>query len=131
MNYELSKKLKDAGWTKETYWFYGSDETDIPCLTFKYNTLDTCNGKITDKGFEKFVLCYAPTLEELIDACPKTRGGNEKTYKDYFSLSHQDTWYAEYLEEIPYEGSFPNVSCGGSTPEEAVANLWLALNEKK
>lgn len=54
-----------------------------------------------------------PTLEELIEACGE----------DFSLLSKvKDGWYCE---------SYPNVKdVIGSTPSEAVANLWLALQDK-
>lgn len=50
---------------------------------------------------------YEPTFEELADACGK----------DFTVLVRGlEGWYAD--SEL------------GSTPKEAIANLWLALNEK-
>jgi hypothetical protein len=64
--------------------------------------------------------CYIPTLEELIEAC----GGK------FHSLARADKeWWASELLE-PFADKFP-LRVGGSTPTEAVARLWLALNEKK
>lgn len=56
-----------------------------------------------------------PTLEELIEACGK----------GYFALeSYQGGWQAKMgLQDYEW--------IDGSTPRIAVANLWLALNEKK
>ena len=127
MNYELAKKLKETGWEKETYWFYGSNETDTPCLTFKYNQLDTCGGRITDKGFEKFVLAYAPTLSELIEAC-----GDR-----FFGLLKGDAhaggghcWKAE--AQSSHLVMSPDILAVDDyqTPEKAVAHLWLKLNKE-
>jgi hypothetical protein len=62
---------------------------------------------------------YVPTLEELIEAC----GEN-------FAWLHQSVkskkWAAQdfiYDDEGPHSGQ-------GSTPTEAAARLWLALNKK-
>jgi len=57
---------------------------------------------------------YVPTLEELIETCDP----------HFFMLIKQNSreWYA---------GDETNKLCGhGSTPIEAVARLWLALNTK-
>lgn len=63
---------------------------------------------------------YLPTLSELIEACG-----------DRFSSltrSPRNTWYVSWVEK---GGSVELVrDIEESTPEEAVANLWLKLNEK-
>lgn len=86
MNYELAKKLKEAG---------------FPHMRI-----------------------YFPTLSELISAC----GEN-------FSLEKEEgeNWIAHSLID---PSSNPHkfvdyISKTGPTPEEAVANLWLALNTKE
>lgn len=57
---------------------------------------------------------YLPSLSELIKAC----GG------DYFYLSfHNSRWLCKGGEKI--------IAIVGSTAEEAVANLYLALHEKR
>lgn len=55
---------------------------------------------------------YFPTLSELIEACGHLQISN----------IYNETWIAKQKNGLPYEGS---------TPEEAVANLWLELNKKK
>lgn len=98
--YELAKELKDAGFPQE----------------FKLGSWVCEHG---DDSYEKKCQCYgdllfySPTLSELIEACGITiklwclkdgRGGVQ--------LEGQS------LEDVVYY----------STPEEAVARLWLALN---
>ena len=71
----------------------------------------------TDKKASFIGSVKIPTLSELIEAC-----GN-------------DFKYLERLREPDEEGSFwaqsDNIGVAGTTPEEAVASLWLALNKKK
>ena len=123
INYSLARKLKDAGWTKETFWFYGSNETDIPCLTFEYNCFDTCGGKITEKGLEKTVLAYAPTLEELIEAC----GNGFKSLENQrlFPEGHKNRWFAfsGISEEEEGFGSTPSENLVPCPPSRNVGNL--------
>lgn len=87
--------------------------------------------KLKDAGFkssknfggEQKLLIYAdeaewmsPTLSELIEAC-----GDRffALYRQYPERNYRaDAWKGDE-------------KALGSTPEEAVANLWLALNEKK
>lgn len=81
MNYELAKKLKDAGFPQDGI------------------------GQFID------VKLASPTLSELIEACgDKFRG-----------LSKRANWRAQDVMGIEEFGD---------TPEEAVANLYLALNNK-
>lgn len=60
---------------------------------------------------------YVPTLEELIEACGEIK----------FTLSggYGDDWWAHKNENEESQ-----IIGRGSTPVEAVANLWLALNKK-
>ena len=63
-----------------------------------------------------------PTLSELIEAC-----GDEIRLQSYWSendlMWQADNSYNFYVKEN-------QVAEVGSTPEEAVANLWLELNKK-
>jgi hypothetical protein len=62
---------------------------------------------------------YVPTLEELIEAC----GEN-------FAWLHQSVKSKKWTaQDFIYDDGPP--SGQGSTPTEAVARLWLALNKKK
>lgn len=127
MNYELAKKLKDAGFPQKGFWFYGSNETDTPCLTYETNPYDTCAIQMlghddTDIVLKiprcrKLVLCYAPTLSELIEACEK----------DYFILMKiSGRWHAGHGIS-PLHGNTES----GATPEEAVSNLWLRITSNE
>ena|SRR3990167_2024210 len=132
MNYELCKKLKDAGYPQKGYWFWSVDETDMPRITTEANVYDTCSFvKSADgKSYEKIKLCFAPTLSELIEACGdkfhKLEMNNDSAYPNSphkwsaFEFRMSDEWKA---------GEFQYVS--GSTPEEAVANLYLRLKNNK
>jgi hypothetical protein len=58
-----------------------------------------------------------PTLSELINACGE----------DFISLIHPPIVGAWEAYAQPVDDSIDSV---GSTPEEAVAKLWLSLNKK-
>lgn len=104
MNYELALKLKNAGFKQEgkgTY--YG--------LLFGDSTL---NGT------------YLPTLEELVDAC-----------EEVVLWPYDRKWYAGKPNDgdlggrgTNYYDEYPSPCEEGSSPSEAVANLWLSLNDK-
>lgn len=67
----------------------------------------------SDGGITQDVLLplYIPTLEELIEACGK-----------YVTLVDVGPNWRAYIG--------PESDCDGSTPSEAVANLYLELNKK-
>lgn len=107
ISHELAQQLKDAGFPQDIpEWRSGPDiglvdDTQKPNMT-------------ADEIEATFV--YDPTLSELIDACGE----------HFFALSAP-------IERKGYENW---VASGGTkmqkgpTPEEAVAKLYLALNEK-
>lgn len=101
MNYELAKRLKEAGFPQEGERWLCSEGQPYP-----YARETMCNGESA----------YLPTLEELIEACG-----------DGFShlgKASSDIW-----------GCWDNADIGGgngymgNSPSEAVASLWLALNQ--
>jgi hypothetical protein len=57
---------------------------------------------------------YSPTLEELIEAC------GDELYD--LQMKSPNYWIATGNQDGEWKEGF------GSTPSEAVANLWLALN---
>ena len=100
MNYELAKKLKEAGFPqrKETF-------AKIGGINF---------GSQVDDGTKEGLTI--PTLEELIEAC-----GDGITILENWG----DGWSA-YEEEQNLIG----IETKGKTLSEAIANLWLKLNKK-
>lgn len=126
MDYELAKKLKDAGYPQKGYWFYSTNETDEPVLTTEAYVYGTENlVKTADgKNWEKVKLCFAPTLSELIEAC-----GN-RFFGFFRCTAHSNGGYCWKAEAVDSMGNIDDLVQSGETPEEAVANLWLALNKK-
>lgn len=114
MNYKLAKKLKDAGFSQkggkshEAYYLNAGEVTGIVDYDM-YNQVDD--------GFRKMKLIYIPTLSELIEACGER----------YFKLEFMGKWVATSthitLRQL--------IDGEGSTPEEAIANLWLKLKQIK
>lgn len=105
MNYDLAKQLKDIGFPQGTT----SSDTHYthlgadgnPCVVF-------------GKG-----AVYIPTLSELIEAC-----GEDFDYLKLF----RDAVVAKRWQS---SAKSTLMIFYGSTPAEAVARLWLSLNEKK
>lgn len=70
-----------------------------------------------------------PSLQELIEACGDRFSNLEQmTFEDkevvYDWVKEEGTWHAEYQKGITVQEC-----ASGFTPEEAVAKLWLKLNE--
>ncbi len=115
ISYELVKQLKDAGFPQR----------------HKVNSIPSeCSMWYGDKGelvgfpdYFRKTHCYIPTLSELIDACG-TR----------FLLLRQNgegEWFAfDNTERTLSEGNISERP-PSKTPEEAVAKLWLKLNDKR
>lgn len=108
MNYELAKQLKDAGFDIRLLSKYEAQEAKKECIVFDETKEYLGGGK----------LCYeVPTLSELIEACG-----------DIVLWKNGDEWSADVFNgkgEIYIDEYFSAEN--GATPEEAVANLWLAL----
>lgn len=105
MNYDLAKKLKDAGWPQH-----------IGLVKIKPYSVKTFSGlQITSDDYVAY-----PFLEELIEACGE----------GFHSLLHvkEGEWRA-IQDLMPKEDSYHDET--GPTPSEAVANLWLALHEPR
>ena len=105
MDYELAKKLKDAGFPQSH-----------------------CEGKYNGHNTPIY---YEPTLEELIDACGDAFLGLHKHYINNDTFE----WYAD-THTHPCDcgkkkcNGFNWEHETGITPTEAVAKLWLELNNK-
>jgi hypothetical protein len=110
MTYELAKLLKDAGFPQEPKIYQSLVYFDKK----KKELL------ITPEMIEWHVwykmLIKNPTLSELIEACGDKFGDVIRYY--------EDRWHSNDRENNHKNRGF------GSTPEEAVANLWLKLNKK-
>lgn len=105
MNYELAKQLKEAGF--EHNW---CSEDDCSCLT---------NGSNNS--------CF-PTLSKLIEACGEEFTALIAPKKDMLEKlladsGRPDVQWCAHSHSLKIFGF-------GSTPEEAVARLYLELNKK-
>jgi len=65
---------------------------------------------------------YIPTLSELIEACGEHFYGLLRGVGDGWQAG--ESWNYDFFD-------LNKTICDGSTPEEAVAKLWLELNKKK
>lgn len=114
MNYELAKKLKDAGFPQKVsigsfVWDYGLDAWQL-ARDQEEVVLDT--------------VLVCPTLSELIEAC----GEDFLTLRWHYKRG--DSGEREWKAKPTYPYNNPGIYIG-PTPEEAVAKLWLALHSTK
>ena len=140
MNYELCKKLKEVGFPQilnEGDWYYSDgninrhdigDKKGIAYLVhsdchfedYAYPSLNNKENEFTGE------ITKIPNLHELIEACgdrivlqsPGSRNASEE------SVSFE-RWTA--IKQLKVLGNIAESE--GDTPEEAVANLWLNLNQ--
>jgi hypothetical protein len=111
MTYELAKELKDAGFPQEGEFWYSFNEHGNGTEWEVYHYLQNLD---TEEWFslDKTKNILSPTLSELIEACGEMFG-NLSYAPGLVQKDH--AWCCN--EEL------------GKTPEEAVANLYLALNK--
>lgn len=105
MNYELAKKLKDAGFPQQ-----GNGE-------FQWY-ID--NKRVRDDVGMQATSFYFPTLSELIAACGDKFESLNNYNSERMTTTQEEKWKAVGSREEYY----------GLTPEIAVSNLWLAINKK-
>lgn len=101
LDYNTCKKLREARFPFD----FTGDYCVYGC---ECNMVRSKNGHVVN----------CPTLEELIEAC-----GDKMLHLRH---DYDGKWSATY----PHETIRKLIEGQGSTPSEAVANLWLALHEK-
>lgn len=139
LSYELAKELKEAGFPQKRSEFYyrlgyhttesfdkgvslgkkGIFSDEFHRTHYPHPRYSTGNLKWNQADLSKLdeteVAC--PTLSELIEACGD----------DFFGIKRSKVagvWGAWVYADAEVD----DTHCLGSTPEEAVAKLWLALN---
>jgi hypothetical protein len=107
ITYELTKKLKDAGFPQA----YQSE------IITEHGFMDEHSAK--EMGYDYACI---PTLSELIEACGEGEEGNQ------INLQYTRDAGCKASKQFRKTGDYIQVD--GSTPEEAVALLYLKLHEK-
>ena len=112
MTYKLALKLKNAGFPQENcdFYFHG-----VRRLYYRESGV----------GLAKLTV-GSPTLSELIKACGEGFYGIRvwSDTDDKIGYQAMDDWHSEEEHCGMIGATF------GSTPEEAVAKLWLEINKK-
>lgn len=111
MNYELAKKLKEAGFPQ------GEGYGGVICENGYYDDIYQT---------AQIPFAYVPTLSELIEAC------GDKFGSLYRWENEQGLWWSAILRgETDFEFTREDRDrFSARTPESAVAKLWLSLNKK-
>lgn len=110
MNYELAKKLKEAGFPQDINISFdvGIDpKGEKAGIVFPWKSKEGKTGFFTRTDF-----CRTPSLSEIIESCGD---------RFHFLSKDKDTWRA--VAGVKF-------AVTGKNPIEAVANLWLAINTK-
>lgn len=129
MTYELAKKLKEAGFPQnytvgDYVMFQFGDEWKTVLVTH-HGSEHQCDEDLNHRCECECNTCYpymnrdalfVPKLSQLIGACGE----------EFYDLQSKGNGF--WLSSGNHDGEW--IEGFGSTPEEAVANLWLALNEK-
>lgn len=102
IEYQLAQQLKNAGFPKDIQF----EEVGVSQLSYDIKVVN------------------APTLSELIEAC-----GDGFRSLTYHSKRTEESTYRRWIAKSGTRtGKFLKT---GKTPEEAVAKLWLALQDQK
>lgn len=109
ISFELAKKLKDEGFPQnETFHFYLMEDGNY--------TKDSKEG------------VFVPSLSELIEACGGKQNKEGESFVLWFGETEWHAGYTNYLSDDYIDDYFGQGS--GSTPEEALASLYLSINKK-
>lgn len=123
LNYELAKQLKDAGFKCEGY-FGVTENNKLVESDSEYGWVAAKEGNYLYEDFQTVI--EIPTLSELIEAC----GENFGTLSQYSFPGTDGNKFLASCQYKPGDIQQKYTDAEGSTPEEAVARLWLALNKK-
>lgn len=114
ISYELAKELKDAGFPQgKSAKIYYIVDCPLPNGRMKPQECEQ-GADLSVVNVSEF--CDIPTLSELIEAC-----GEEFHCILKRGEEEGDKWEARSL----------NTRVNANTPEEAVAQLWIAINKKQ
>lgn len=118
MPYELAKELKDAGFPQRFVMgnFYTEADLSYPEAQKEWVRFffDERKRGTPETELELVKLISIPTLEELIEACKDHIESLETDGSKWFAFADMETDEDKHGK--------------GSSPTEAVAHLWLALN---
>lgn len=107
---EVAKELKELGWKKKCYWFYGDNEGEFVI----YNSSMYCrDGNSND--------LESPQLHEIIELLPKLP--YQGTAAD--PLASQDVIFAKTEAGYAIRFSQSDIFVNRTNPHDAAALLWI------
>ena len=117
INYDLAKKLKDAGfpqviWSGQSYWEIHSQKEPVALMAERFMENEAIGDKVK-----------IPTLSELIEAC------GDRFFSLFQCKGHAGNGHCWKADAEDSMGRVTIAAFDHPTPEEAVANLWLKLHE--
>ena len=121
MDYNLAKELRDSGFKQDRNGFMLIPHPK-PFSTCSRTTKSFYDGVVPESEQNIYGKdLYEPSLSELIEAC-----GDDFCFTLEINLFDKK-WYAY---DWDHQGHNYFYKGEGSTPSEAVARLWLAINKK-
>lgn len=118
MNYELANELKKSGFPQKGDSLYAY----IP-IEVGFGMAGTLNGESDWR--DNIGKVYIPTLSELMEAC------GSRIHAMFRIVHTREAKSGKRWKITGKNTKTTQFIVYGSTAEEGVANLWLALNEKK
>lgn len=119
ITYDLAEKLKNAGFPQKDRGFIFLFVKAKPPFIYKDHWKYFYCRNTKENGLPNAIWLYVPTLSELIEIC----NVDDFLLRDFFTGDGKIWIAGDYM---PYENDFL-VKGTGDSPEEAVINLWLAL----
>jgi hypothetical protein len=123
---DTAKRLKEAGWDKETYFWYAYDrehsESQSPYQLIHLKDFGYCY-------FEKSNSYPAPTLRELLDEMPEILENHRG--KNYFVMQRVGNIYTCGYSLNSVHSFFHGIARTHTNPCEAVAELFLKLKSEQ
>ena len=113
MQYKLAKQLKEAGFPQTSGLYFAQDPFGEISVIERFSTEELPEH-----------IALRPTLSELIEAC----GDDFRWLKHNHHAKGKGIEVKWMAQGRPHPISAKDIKCFASTPEEAIARLWLALN---
>lgn len=120
MTYERAKKLKEEGFPQHLRQYpryYEDNELNMPTVR-RQLMVENPAIELSDE-YTQNATVYIPTLSELIAACGDEFGTLGRAKNTQGEISWGATMRSKQYESMYW----------GNSPQEAVANLWLALQK--
>ena len=130
LDYKTCKQLKESGFPQMGDGFALVLNEKLPESEETMSVIPWCSYVFNPVRDDKEAL-YCPTLAELIDACGEDFMFVQRANDEVGYYTEEERWWAAHaptgLRHVDLEDMDGEL---GKTPEEAVANLYLALKDE-